>query len=82
MENQKIKSEISKEKPADIASPKDNHLDALIISIGQFGRFQIINYVMLCLPIICNAFYSISYVFTASDVVHRLKDFNILKNSL
>ncbi|KAH8372349.1 hypothetical protein KR093_011191, partial [Drosophila rubida] len=49
----------------------ENLLDALIISIGQFGRFQILNYVMLCLPIICNAFYSISYVFTASNVVHR-----------
>ncbi|XP_034481942.1 organic cation transporter 1-like isoform X2 [Drosophila innubila] len=71
MENQQCKSEAAKEKTADTSTPKDNYLDALIITIGQFGRFQTINYVMLCLPIICNAFYSISYVFTASDVVHR-----------
>ncbi|KAM8708241.1 hypothetical protein ACLKA7_015243 [Drosophila subpalustris] len=71
MANEHFKSDAVKEKTADTTTPKDNHLDALIISIGQFGTYQIINYVMLCLPIICNAFYSISYVFTASDVVHR-----------
>lgn len=54
------------------ASNKDNQLDGIIISIGQFGRFQIANYILLSLPIICNAFYSISYIFTASTVVHRL----------
>ncbi|XP_020817424.1 putative transporter B0252.3 isoform X2 [Drosophila serrata] len=46
-------------------------LDAIIVKIGQFGRFQITNYLLLCLPIICNAFYSISYVFTASEVAYR-----------
>ncbi|XP_017022887.1 solute carrier family 22 member 3-like [Drosophila kikkawai] len=46
-------------------------LDAIIVQIGQFGRFQITNYLLLCLPIICNAFYSISYVFTASEVAYR-----------
>ncbi|KAH8307305.1 hypothetical protein KR044_009705, partial [Drosophila immigrans] len=71
MENQEIKSDTAKQKPLDDGPTKDNLLDALIISIGQFGRFQIINYLMLCLPIICNAFYSISYAFTASNVVHR-----------
>ncbi|KAH8404447.1 hypothetical protein KR222_002056, partial [Zaprionus bogoriensis] len=53
------------------AATKDNQLDAIIIHIGQFGRFQIVNYLMLCLPIICNALYSVSYIFTASTVVHR-----------
>ncbi|XP_017072280.1 solute carrier family 22 member 3-like [Drosophila eugracilis] len=52
-------------------STEESQLDAIIIEIGQFGRFQIFNYLLLCLPIICNAFYSISYVFTASDVLHR-----------
>ncbi|XP_030571493.1 solute carrier family 22 member 7-like [Drosophila novamexicana] len=64
-------SEATEAKAADAASPQHNHLDALIIRIGQFGRFQILNYIMLSLPIVCNAFYSISYVFTASPVVHR-----------
>ncbi|XP_017072487.1 organic cation transporter protein-like [Drosophila eugracilis] len=49
----------------------DNSLDAILVRIGQFGRYQIINYVLLCLPMLFNAFFSISYVFTASTVVHR-----------
>ncbi|KAH8379064.1 hypothetical protein KR009_002928, partial [Drosophila setifemur] len=52
-------------------SAEDSQLDAIIVQIGQFGRFQITNYLMLCLPIICNAFYSISYVFTAGQVPYR-----------
>ncbi|XP_017013541.2 organic cation transporter 1-like isoform X1 [Drosophila takahashii] len=50
---------------------EESQLDAIIVEIGQFGRFQIFNYILLCLPIICNAFYSISFVFTAGDVLHR-----------
>jgi len=49
----------------------DNSLDAILVRIGQFGRYQIINYVLLCIPMLFNAFFSISYVFTASTVVHR-----------
>ncbi|XP_060659361.1 LOW QUALITY PROTEIN: solute carrier family 22 member 7-like [Drosophila nasuta] len=71
MEHHEIKSNTDKQKPVDVEPRKDNILDALIINIGQCGRFQIINYVMLCLPIICNAVYSLSYVFTASSVGHR-----------
>ncbi|EDW44438.1 GM22419 [Drosophila sechellia] len=67
-------SEKPKSGPGDIDPPKtseENQLDAIIVEIGQFGRFQVFNYLLLCLPIICNAFYSISYVFTAGDVPHR-----------
>ncbi|XP_016959571.1 organic cation transporter protein [Drosophila biarmipes] len=49
----------------------ENSLDAILVRIGQFGRYQIINYVLLCVPMLFNAFFSISYVFTASTVVHR-----------
>ncbi|EDV97912.1 GH14433 [Drosophila grimshawi] len=63
--------ETAQEKTADATPTDENHFDAFIIQIGQFGRFQIINYVLLCLPIICNAFFSISYVFTTGAVVHR-----------
>ncbi|KAH8372352.1 hypothetical protein KR093_011190, partial [Drosophila rubida] len=53
------------------AASEDNSLDAILVRIGQFGRYQIINYVLLCVPMVFNAFFSISYVFTASTVVHR-----------
>ncbi|XP_017484751.1 PREDICTED: organic cation transporter protein [Rhagoletis zephyria] len=49
----------------------DCTLDGILVRIGQFGRFQLFNYVLLCIPMIFNAFFSISYVFTASTVVHR-----------
>lgn len=53
------------------AAADDNSLDAILVRIGQFGRYQIVNYVLLCVPMVFNAFFSISYVFTASTVVHR-----------
>ncbi|KAH8239680.1 hypothetical protein KR032_006727, partial [Drosophila birchii] len=65
------KSEPGPDEVSPPSSAKDCHLDAIIVQIGQFGRFQMINYLLLCLPIICNAFYSISYVFTASEVAYR-----------
>ncbi|KAI8122393.1 Solute carrier family 22 member 21 [Lucilia cuprina] len=49
----------------------DNSLDVILIRIGEFGRYQMFNYVLLCIPMIFNAFQSISYVFTASPVVYR-----------
>ncbi|KAH8305656.1 hypothetical protein KR059_004779, partial [Drosophila kikkawai] len=53
------------------AGDDDNSLDSILVRIGQFGRYQIINYVLLCVPMLFNAFFSISYVFTASTVVQR-----------
>ncbi|XP_067647016.1 organic cation/carnitine transporter 2-like [Eurosta solidaginis] len=49
----------------------DRTLDNILVRIGQFGRFQLLNYVLLCIPMMFNAFCSISYAFTASTVVHR-----------
>ncbi|XP_068142379.1 organic cation transporter protein-like [Drosophila tropicalis] len=57
--------------PTPTTTTEDTHLDDIIIRIGQFGRYQICLYILLCLPIVCNAFYSISYIFTASSVEHR-----------
>lgn len=57
--------------PPSAQGDEDNSLDAILVRIGQFGRYQIINYVLLCVPMLFNAFFSISYVFTASTVVHR-----------
>lgn len=74
LDQSKLVSGEPKSGSGDIDIPKtseENQLDAIIVEIGQFGHFQVFNYLLLCLPIICNAFYSISYVFTASDVPHR-----------
>uniref|UniRef100_A0A1A9WE24 Major facilitator superfamily (MFS) profile domain-containing protein n=1 Tax=Glossina brevipalpis TaxID=37001 RepID=A0A1A9WE24_9MUSC len=67
-----IENEFNEE--SDIRSKEianESTLDAILIRIGEFGRFQLFNYVLLCFPMIFNAFQSISYVFTASPVVYR-----------
>lgn len=46
-------------------------LDSILISIGQFGKFQILIFLLICIPMLFNAIFSITYVFTASAVVHR-----------
>ncbi|XP_039489416.1 solute carrier family 22 member 3-like isoform X1 [Drosophila santomea] len=74
LSQEEVGPEKPKSGPNDIDPTKtseENQLDAIIVEIGQFGPFQVFNYILLCLPIICNAFYSISYVFTAGDVPHR-----------
>ncbi|XP_011196030.1 organic cation transporter protein [Zeugodacus cucurbitae] len=62
---------LANENKASAKGDDDCTLDGILVRIGQFGRFQLFNYVLLCIPMIFNAFFSISYVFTASTVVHR-----------
>ncbi|KAH8404446.1 hypothetical protein KR222_002053, partial [Zaprionus bogoriensis] len=65
-----LKEKPSNGKTKDTQSTKDT-FDELICSIGQFGCFQINNFLMLCLPIICHGLYTFSYIFTASGVQQR-----------
>lgn len=52
------------EKPLD--------LDYVLINeLGQFGRFQIQNFLLVSIPIIMSAFMS-EYIFSAAAVPHRL----------
>lgn len=58
--------------PNDEKCEKDEFtLDSILIRIGQFGKFQIIIFLLICLPMMFNAIFSVTYVFTASSVVHR-----------
>ncbi|XP_055906955.1 solute carrier family 22 member 3-like [Eupeodes corollae] len=52
---------------------EDFSLDAILVRIGQFGKFQLINYLLICIPMLFNAIFSVTYVFTASTVVHRCR---------
>ncbi|KAH8325279.1 hypothetical protein KR067_001536 [Drosophila pandora] len=54
--------------------PKDSEdvtLDAILKHLGQFGRFQLIIFVLICLPMMFHAMFSVTYVFTAATVTHR-----------
>ncbi|XP_017840801.2 organic cation transporter protein [Drosophila busckii] len=51
--------------------PQDHTLDAILKHIGQFGRFQLMIFMLICLPMMFHAMFSVTYVFTAGTVVHR-----------
>lgn len=53
------------------ANPEDVTLDSILKYIGQFGRFQLIIFMLICLPMMFHAMFSVTYVFTAATVSHR-----------
>uniref|UniRef100_A0A182JXE2 Major facilitator superfamily (MFS) profile domain-containing protein n=1 Tax=Anopheles christyi TaxID=43041 RepID=A0A182JXE2_9DIPT len=51
---------------------KQNSFDSdLLHEIGQFGRFQVRQYGLMVLPIIFNALFTLSYIFTAGNLEYR-----------
>ncbi|SPP76405.1 organic cation transporter protein [Drosophila guanche] len=51
--------------------PEEVTLDAILKHLGQFGRFQLMIFMLICLPMMFHAMFSVTYVFTASTVTHR-----------
>lgn len=51
----------------------DFDLDLLIREIGPFGKYQLINYLLLCVPIAFSTMFTLTYVFTAGDLSYRCK---------
>ncbi|XP_063221592.1 organic cation transporter protein-like isoform X4 [Bacillus rossius redtenbacheri] len=49
----------------------ESNFEEVLKELGQFGRFQLYNYVLIALPITFSAFFDLSYVFTAGDVDYR-----------
>lgn len=45
--------------------------DKVLEEIGEFGRFQKINYLLICLPVIFGAAHNLSYLFTAGVPNYR-----------
>ncbi|KAM7355230.1 SLC22A family member [Cochliomyia hominivorax] len=62
---------------SNIKSPDENcdkdefTLDSILIRIGQFGKFQLFIFLLICIPMMFNAIFSVTYVFTASTVSYR-----------
>lgn len=48
-------------------------LDVLIREVGPFGKYQLVNYLLLCIPITLTTMYTLTYVFTAGDLSYRCK---------
>lgn len=52
-------------------SGKDMNFDLVLNEIGEFGRYQQTNFLLLSLPVIFAAANSLSYVFTAGNPNYR-----------
>ena len=50
---------------------KTMDLDDILDEVGQFGKFQAINYILIGFPILLSAAFSLTYVFTAGDLEYR-----------
>lgn len=46
-------------------------LDAIIKEIGQFGKYQLMNYILISIPIFFIGICSLSYIFTTEDLNYR-----------
>lgn len=47
-------------------------LDGIMVEIGELGKYQILNYVFLCVAVILTSSSYLSYIFTAGQVDYRL----------
>lgn len=45
--------------------------DLILEEIGEFGKFQLLNYLLICLPVFYGAANSLSYVFTSRSPSYR-----------
>ncbi|XP_055855971.1 solute carrier family 22 member 7-like [Episyrphus balteatus] len=48
-------------------------LEAILIRIGIFGKYQLINYLLICIPMLFRGIFIESYIFLASSVVFRCR---------
>ncbi|KAJ8723074.1 hypothetical protein PYW08_002986 [Mythimna loreyi] len=46
-------------------------LDAILLELGQFGRYQIRNYCFIMVVILMSAVYNSQYIFAAADIPYR-----------
>jgi TM2 domain-containing membrane protein YozV len=47
-------------------------LDEILISLGGWGKFQSLYYLVLCSAIIFSVFPAMNYIFVARDIKYRL----------
>lgn len=50
---------------------KTMKFDSVLLQVGEFGRYQIRVYILLCLPAICCAMHKLAWVFLGAKVEHR-----------
>lgn len=56
---------------ADGKAKPDSDLDFVLSEIGEFGPYQIWNYILIAIPIALSATYVVGYIFTATALDYR-----------
>ncbi|XP_066139089.1 organic cation transporter protein-like isoform X2 [Euwallacea fornicatus] len=49
----------------------DNSLDAILVNLGDFGKYQIYVFSLVCVAVVMHSMVHIAYVFTAMDLNYR-----------
>lgn len=59
----------------------DSNLDNILTEVGGFGLFQIVAYILVCIPNILAATYEVNYMITANTLDYRWAENHIRFNS-
>lgn len=49
----------------------DTNLDTILTEVGAFGLFQVVTYLLICIPSALSASYQVSYMFSANTLEYR-----------
>lgn len=52
---------------------KEFDLDLLIQQIGPFGKYQLLNFLLICIVVTITAMYTLTFIFTAGDLEYRCR---------
>lgn len=49
----------------------NNNLDIIFAEVGEFGVFQVVPLILICIPSLVSASYVVNYIFTTNKLVYR-----------
>lgn len=49
----------------------DSSFDVILNEVGQFGVYQVVTYLLICIPNILSATYAVNYMFSANTLDYR-----------
>lgn len=55
------------------ADGANNNLDVIFTEIGEFGVFQVVSLILICIPSLFSASYVVNYIFTTNALDYRFE---------
>lgn len=49
----------------------DSDLESILAEVGEFGLFQIVSYILICIPSALSATYVVNFMISASSLEYR-----------